>query len=279
MNTQEYINSGIIEQYLFGNVSPQERQEVECMSHIYPEIKNELLSQQSAIEQYAMATQIAPPADLKAKILQKIKEQNKTADTQQTVNQPEVAISEDVVKKDNVIRMDEKPSGNSSFFRYLAAASVLFTIVLAGLSYYQFGNYKETLAQMSDDANGLKADMATMSQKMAIIQDPSYQKITMPGIKEKSPESMATIYWNQDKKSVYINTNNLPKHAPGHQFQLWAIKDGVPVSMGMIPQDFDSETLIKMEDIDKAEAFAITLEKKGGVLSPTMSEMYVMAAI
>mgnify|MGYP003437997483 FL=1 len=82
MNIQEYINSGIIEQYVLGDVSAQERQEVECMSHIYPEIQQELFSQQQVIERLAMAFQVEPPVDLRAKILGRLKEQNNSIETE-----------------------------------------------------------------------------------------------------------------------------------------------------------------------------------------------------
>ena len=58
-----------MELYASGNVSPQEKQEVECMSHIYPEIQEELLRTQRALEAYARLHAVAPPAHLKAKIL------------------------------------------------------------------------------------------------------------------------------------------------------------------------------------------------------------------
>ena len=43
MNINDYISSGILEQYVLGDISPQEKKEVECMSHIYPELQEELL--------------------------------------------------------------------------------------------------------------------------------------------------------------------------------------------------------------------------------------------
>lgn len=61
MNIQAYIESGILEEYVLGTVSPQEKQEVECMSHIYPEIKEELLRTESALEEYALKHQTLPP--------------------------------------------------------------------------------------------------------------------------------------------------------------------------------------------------------------------------
>jgi phosphate/sulfate permease len=68
MNIQAYIESGILEEYVLGTVSPQEKQEVECMSHIYPEIKEELLRTESALEEYALKHQTSPPASLKESI-------------------------------------------------------------------------------------------------------------------------------------------------------------------------------------------------------------------
>ena len=73
MDIKEYISSGIIENYVLGNVSPQEKQEVECMSHIYPEIKTELEQLQTAIENIAFTLEKNPPAHLKSKILDAIK--------------------------------------------------------------------------------------------------------------------------------------------------------------------------------------------------------------
>lgn len=283
MNIQEYINSGIIEQYVLGDVSVQERQEVECMSHIYPEIQQELYSQQEVIEKLAMSFQVAPPADLKAKILGRIKEQNLLNETTAPIVEENPDPIDDEVKvvetlKDNVIRMSDAPP-KSNWIKYLAAASLVFCIALAGLIFKNNSEYKEELNKLSVSNSGLEDQMHNMTQKMTIMQDPSFQKIAMPGIKEKSPESVATVYWNKKESVVYLNPNSLPKPQDGKQFQLWAIKDGVPMDMGMLPNDFDSNSFVKMTNIDNAQAFAITMEKEGGVPSPTMSEMYVMAAL
>jgi hypothetical protein len=53
MNIQAYIESGILEEYVLGTVSPQEKQEVECMASIYPEIQQELQILETALEKYA----------------------------------------------------------------------------------------------------------------------------------------------------------------------------------------------------------------------------------
>ncbi|HQW10884.1 MAG TPA: anti-sigma factor [Saprospiraceae bacterium] len=275
MNFQEYINSGIIERYALDNVSPQERQEIECMSHIYPEIKHELMIQQKIIEQLVMTYQVAPPVELKSKILVAVK--NNLPELSQDITQ---GNGDSIVEttKTNVIKMTS-PAPTQGFYKYLAAASIAFCIGLGGMYLKNNYEYKEQLSALNISNSGLEEQMNSISQKLAIIENPNFQKITLPGIKDKSPESVATVYWNKGESTVYLTPNSLPKPSSGKQFQLWAIKDGAPVDIGMLPNNFDSTSLIKMTNIDDAQAFAITMEKEGGVPSPTMSEMYVMAAL
>jgi anti-sigma-K factor RskA len=71
----------------------------------------------------------------------------------------------------------------------------------------------------------------------------------------------------------------LPLASADQQYQLWAIKDGQPIDAGVLPQQFAYSDLIAMKNIDNAQAFAITLEKKGGVASPTLTEMYVLGEV
>jgi hypothetical protein len=47
--------------------------------------------------------------------------------------------------------------------------------------------------------------------------------------------------------------------------------------MGML--EMTTDALQKMKITPKAQAFAVTLEKKGGVSAPTMTEMYVIGKI
>ncbi len=87
----------------------------------------------------------------------------------------------------------------------------------------------------------------------------------------------ATVLWDANSKDVYLSVNNLPKAPEGMQYQLWAIEDGKPVSAGMYSEDKDMK--IALANITKAQAFAITLEKKGGSEAPTMENMYVMGGV
>ena len=84
---------------------------------------------------------------------------------------------------------------------------------------------------------------------------------------------------NKKSKEVFIELHKLPKPETGKQYQLWAIVDGKPVDAGMITMTEGDTSLHRMKDFESAQAFAITLEKEGGVPSPTLSELYVLGSI
>ena len=78
---------------------------------------------------------------------------------------------------------------------------------------------------------------------------------------------------------MYINVNSLPVPSADKQYQLWAIVDGKPVDAGVFTMTSDSASIQKMKSISGAQAFAVTLEKKGGNPTPTMTAMYLMGNV
>jgi anti-sigma-K factor RskA len=58
--------------------------------------------------------------------------------------------------------------------------------------------------------------------------------------------------------------NNLPQPATDKQYQLWALMDGQPIDLGFIELDVQQKRLlVKMKNVQNAQAFAITLEQRG----------------
>jgi quercetin dioxygenase-like cupin family protein len=72
MQIQEYINSGLLEQYCLGLLTKSEQEAVVGMCTIYPEIKAELVEIELALERIAATNAIAPKASLKQQILDTI---------------------------------------------------------------------------------------------------------------------------------------------------------------------------------------------------------------
>ncbi len=69
MNIQEYIESGVLEEYCMGALPEEEQSFVIQMSLLYPEVKQELTHIELALEKLANANAVAPSAALKHSIL------------------------------------------------------------------------------------------------------------------------------------------------------------------------------------------------------------------
>ena len=70
LNLEDYIASGILEQYCLGLTSENESREVERMAARHPEIRHILQDLCEGIEAYAEAHAISPPNRLKQKVMQ-----------------------------------------------------------------------------------------------------------------------------------------------------------------------------------------------------------------
>jgi hypothetical protein len=78
------------------------------------------------------------------------------------------------------------------------------------------------------------------------------------------------IYDPQARRAVIVFSNFTPP--PGSDYQLWALRDGKPASLGLIRADAGGRAIIRLPDTgDPASlgAFAVSLEKAGGSSSET----------
>jgi len=177
----------------------------------------------------------------------------------------------------------------SSWQRYLAAAAVVLLLISTGFNFYFFNKYRsynrlynQVVAQQQQIAQNnqvLQAKVLDYEKTLTSMSDPKMAIVKMPAVaKSPDPNSQTTIYWDTVSKDVYLSVNELPAAPAQQQYQLWAIVDGKPVDAGV----FDlaaGPSLVKMKKIPKAQAFAITLEKRGGSPTPTMEKMFVFGKV
>ncbi len=72
MDIQSFIQSGLLEAYVMGQCTAQERAEVERMAAAHPEVRAELDAIERALEKVAQANAVPPPAGLRDQILERI---------------------------------------------------------------------------------------------------------------------------------------------------------------------------------------------------------------
>jgi anti-sigma-K factor RskA len=271
VDASRFISSGLIEAYVSGLATSNEIQELERGMTQYPEVAAAVNDCQLDMEQYVTLQSKTPPAELKQRIFHII------------INE-EAARESGAFTESETEEFPETKVYVSSSWRWIAVAAILLLLGSLLLNYVFYGsinNYKgryeallSTNNTLASESNLYKTRMEEMAHSMDLVKDPSMKTVKMPGTKP-FPSALATLYWNQQSKEVFIMVNNLPEPAADKQYQLWAIVGGKPVDMGVFEMGDHHELLQKMKSIDSAEMFAITLEKKGGSPVPTFDQMYV----
>ncbi|MBC7565802.1 MAG: hypothetical protein H7223_02435, partial [Pedobacter sp.] len=69
---KSYIESGILELYVLGQLTAQEQKEVQAMASSYPEIRQEIEAIEIALEKYAMKNAMKPTIGLQDRIFERI---------------------------------------------------------------------------------------------------------------------------------------------------------------------------------------------------------------
>ena len=275
MDIKAYIESGLIENYVLGLASEEENAEINRLRDNYPEIDIAIDSFASNLELYLSSSSIAPPAYIKERIFESLKQEN-TYNGRYVHNEKEEQLQTPVITlKKNIFT-----------WKWIAAASFLLLMLSSVFNFLLYNRYVDkydAYQALLSEKNSLSATnkIFQASQKewelaSKMMSDPSMVMIRMKTTAGKNNKD-ATVFWNSKSKDVYVVANELPHPEMGKQFQLWAIVDGKPVDAGII--DTNCTGICKMKNIIKAQAFAITLEKSGGNPNPTMEQLMVMGAI
>lgn len=267
------MESGILELYVLGQLNAQEQAEVEAMAIKYPEIKQELEAIEIAMEQYAQQQALEPSAGLKNKILSQI--------TQEPVKEIILPTPINYAPYESKIRTLR-----------VALATCASLLVVSGVMLYkthhQLGDAKDQIASLSLEKEQFTTTVSHMRQTNNDLQkiadmpnDPDWKIVKLAGTK-MDPSAKMVVYWHVSGKHVMVDNSKmgLPANDKTHQYQLWALVNGKPVDLGVFDVKADStHILLQMKEIASAQAFAVTLEKRGGSPAPTMDKMVVMGGV
>ncbi|WP_432673337.1 anti-sigma factor [Flavobacterium sp. SM2513] len=261
MEVRAYIESGILELYVFGTLSESETAEVAEMAGKNPEVQEEIISIEKAV--ISLSYSMAPY--LSAANYDRIREKL-------------------IEKHGKVVEM--KPKSNVALFIGWAAAVVL--MIGIGWQYTQLDSAKNQIATVETENDTLQKELIqtkltqTQTESMlAVVRDQNNTVVPLGG-QAVSPESKAKVYWNQGTQTVYVDASGLPQPPEGFVYQVWALKLNplTPTSIGLL-DDFkgNDSRLFAVNNAIEAEAFGITLEPAGGSISPTLEQLYTLGKV
>ena len=299
-NTQEYIESGLLEQYALGELPAAERAAVEAEAAAHPAIAAELAEIVAALDGYAQAHAIAPPPAMRARVLSNVLASISAAAAPLATTaptplafQPAAAIGLradiDAIARPSAAApaplLGQRPvaplagststTGRSSL---AIAASVALLLSLLG-NFFLYSRWHEadtTLVALQADQTRLASANTVLQREMSgvktqndILRDDRFKVIALAGTPD-APSAKARVFFDPRTRKVYLDAQNMPALPAGKQYQLWALRDGKPVDAGMVVAAAAARGLQEMKAIEVAQAFAVTVEPVGGSVGPTM---------
>jgi cell division protein FtsB len=257
VNIKEYISSGIVQSYVLDQADAAERAEFEKLSAQYPELVAERKAFEGALEKFALQNAVVPPRQVKDGFLE--------------------AIHNPSINQSKVITMEQHsnaPVRKNGGLGFMAAASVVLLLACAWFAYRFYNQANELKTSNIDLQTRLDSAENTLNKiadEQKLIKDPNVTVVNMVG-STAAPQSSANVFWDTASASVFLMVKNMPKLPSDQQYQLWALIEGKPKSLGVF-DSLQNNVVLKMDNTKKADAFAITIEKKGGTQSPTLEKM------
>jgi anti-sigma-K factor RskA len=279
VNVQEYIESGIIESYVMGLASEPERAEFERLCTLHPELLAARKKFEERLEGYASENAVIPPPEVKVKVLEAIGRPASRAETSST---PKIVTMQNEKEQPREKEQPEKGTAGTPFMLRLVAAASIILFLATGYLYYQTKQENKDLADTNDR---LKTSLDTTkkvleglaqddSREKDVVGNPNVTVVNMVGT-TVAPKSSANVYWDSTSSNVYLVVKNMPKLPNDKQYQLWALIDNKPKDLGVFDAT-DSKVILQMKNTQKAQAFAITIQQKGGSPSPDLQKLQSM---
>ena len=261
MDIKAYIEFGIIERFVLGETNDQETNEVLANAKRYPEIQSEIEAIENSLIQLAESSRFQASEKTEKELMSKL-------------------FGESVNKPADDFKLPVNKTNNSS--TYLKAASIAL-LLSVGANIYYYSKYKNSSDQlmalqsenilMAENNKVLDAGYKTLEKQYEAISSFDVIPVHLNGT-ALNPSAKAIVYYNPVKQEIVLQTNKLPKTDSEKQYQLWAIVDGKPVDAGV----FDAGNIAKLEikGILNPSAFAVTIEKRGGSVNPTLEMMILL---
>lgn len=256
--------------YAMDALSPEEKKEVERNLALYPELNKELELIREGLALFATTYAQKPREQVKSKVFNALP-------------------FAEAAPKPKEYAQDSKPEEEAKVIKlktginvWLAAASIALLISTTWLV-VRNGQYSERIAELEtriadseQQFADLNARFTANTKYLADVTSPDTKKILLSS-KTQDPGANAVVFLNTKEATVLISIDQLAEIPETSQYQLWALVDGKPIDMGVL----DSNGVQKAKNIPEllnAQAFAITIEKKGGSPIPTLEKMVAAGA-
>ena len=260
MDIKAYIESGILELYVAGQLSEKENQDIYDLLQHYPELLQEVLEIEGAVVKLTAA--VSPHAINFDSI------KGKLSDT-------ETKVVELQPKKPNWI------SYTGWAASILLAGGLLWTLNTNTQLEENLQTVETDKQYLEIQIEDARTDLAATKNLLDAIRDKDIIAVPLGGQGDYA-SSFAKVYWNKADNTIYLDAEGLPNAPEGKVWQVWSLTLNPlsPTSLGTI-NDFntDDNKIFAIANANESQAFGITLEPTGGSESPTMEQLYTLGVV
>ncbi len=194
MNKDQFLKSGLLEQYVLGLTTPEETATVERYMQDFPDIRSKVASLKKEIDAY----------------------------TKQSFPNIPLPASQQVAA----------PARIPAWTAWAVAAMIAACVFFANGWYKADGQILANEQALKNCQTERTACLQT-AQMLAFLEHEDTRPVYLNGT-PLLPRAKALVYWNHTAKSAYFNPIRLPEAPTGHQYQIWADVEGVMINMGLI---------------------------------------------
>jgi anti-sigma-K factor RskA len=246
MDIKQYISSGIIETYVMGLCNAAEEKELEQLRSLHPELDKAIIACEEEMEKNMLQQSTLPDEATDKRIIGTLNAMKKPAP---------------------VIQMAAR---KRNWLKPFTVAASLLLLLSAGFNYYLFRQTKKQ--------NIVSNSTSLPSSDYEVLLNPAITPVAMYGVGIHSI-CRCTMFWDKKTGKMYMMIHHLPQSSAAKDYQLWAMVNGKPISVGIVKDDIRGR-FIELNNVPAgATSFSVTLEKTGGNLTPTVQETYLEGKI
>ena len=263
MDINQYIESGALELYVLGKLSPEDSRTVEQLADVHPEVAAEIDRIEGVLEELAFRTAgEVDPDVLKATLSQIRSTRLRSVPSPSPVPAAKAGL----------------PSWLGWGLAVLGLALAIWFWLAQRTAENELQDTRRELEQLRNDCQSLSAEQEETSAILASLTAPATQNIVLAGT-DNAPESKALVFYNTNGETIFFAASNLPAPPAGKQYQLWGIDGEGPKSLGVLNRELSNGTVLPIDYLPGVAAFAITLEDLGGKPEPDLSQLQVIGEV
>lgn len=271
IDVKQYIESGILEDYLSGTLSETERKDVESTVDKYPEIAQELASMSMSLSMMADIGAVQPASYMEDRIWNEIL----------ATNFDEDESNADIIKPE-VPKTSKLPYIMSIALAIIAFVSIYFIIIANGKldrANEKIANIEQANKELQTEFDQLKYNYDSLVSISNIYNLDNTSIVVMKPNRRNTINSLVVIVWDKLNNKIYLDVKRLPNSETGKKYFLWGITQiGRQINLGSFIHNGSNQT-VELTGIRDAVRYILTQEKESGVSYPTMSKVYTTADV